>query len=80
MSIYTASFWRDAIERAIKTAAQSALLAIGGGAVNVVALDWITIGGAAGGGFVLSMLTSIASVTVTQRGTASLSRSVEPAA
>jgi len=77
-TVFTASFWRDAAERAIKSAAQAGILALGGGAVDVLTLDWATLAGAAGGGALLSMLTSIASVTVTQRGTASLSRSVEP--
>lgn len=52
------------LERAIKSAAQSALLAVGAsatGAIDLLHSDWQTILGLAGGGFVLSMLTSIAS-------------------
>lgn len=62
-SLYTAAFWRAASERAIKTAAQSAILSIGATsvAVNALAIDWAQLGGFAAGGFVLSILTSIAS-------------------
>lgn len=74
MSIYTRAFWRDASERAYKSAAQAAILAIGGGAVNVLTLDWATVAGASGGGLLLSLLTSIASAGITQRDTASLTR------
>lgn len=50
------------LERACKTAAQGAVLAIGSESVqaNALTLDWSTIGGFAAGGFVLSVLTSIA--------------------
>lgn len=62
-SIYTAAFWRAAAERAIKTAAQAAVLAVGGDslAANALTFDWAQMGGFAAGGFVLSLLTSIAS-------------------
>lgn len=77
-SIYSPVFWKDATERAVKSAAQAAILAIGGGAVDVLTLDWLTVGGAAGGGLLLSLLTSIASAGVTRRDTASLSKAVGP--
>lgn len=51
----------DAIERAAKTAAQSALLVIGADQFNVVAVDWPQVLGFAAGGAVLSLLTSVAS-------------------
>ncbi|MFV8169807.1 holin [Mycolicibacterium peregrinum] len=78
-TIYTIQFWKDAGERALKSAAQGAILALGGGATNVLALDWLTLAGAAGGGALLSLLTSIASAGVANKGTASLSSAVEPA-
>lgn len=77
-TLFSITFWRDAAERAGKTAAQSAILALGGGAANVLTLDWLTLGGAAAGGALLSLLTSVASLKVT--GTASLTRAVEPSA
>lgn len=62
-SLYTAAFWRAASERAIKTAAQSALIGLGytSLAANAWTFDWAALGGFAVGGFVLSALTSIAS-------------------
>lgn len=76
MSIYTRAFWRDASERAYKSAAQAAILALGGGAFNLLTLDWFTVGGAAGGGLLLSLLTSIASAGATGQESASLRRDV----
>lgn len=60
---FTRSFFWDALERATKTAAQSALLVVGAGAPQIDALsaDWGHVGGFALGGFVLSVLTSLAS-------------------
>ena len=40
-------------------------LAFGAGQVNVLTLDWQTLAGFAGGGFVLSVLTSLASDALT---------------
>ena len=77
-TIFSGSFWRDATERASKSAAQAALLALGGGAANVLTLDWFTLGGAAGGGALLSLLTSLASAGIANRGTASLTTAVGP--
>ena len=50
------------VERAAKTAAQSALLVIGADQLNVLTLDWANVAGFAGGGFVLSVLTSVSSL------------------
>lgn len=49
------------VERATKTAAQSALLVIGADQLNALQADWAEVGSFAAGGFVLSVLTSIAS-------------------
>ena len=60
-------FWIAASERAAKTAAQAAILAILGSAaltesaVNALGVDWLTVLGFALGGAVLSYLTSIVS-------------------
>ena len=78
-TIYSVAFWKDTSERAAKSAAQAGILALGGGAVNVLALDWATFVGATGGGALLSVLTSIASAGLVNRGTASLTKAVEPA-
>lgn len=62
---------RDALERALKTAAQSliATLALGTGLLGV---DWVASLSVAGLATVLSVLSSIASAGVGQVGTASL--------
>lgn len=60
------NFWRQALERAVKTAAQTLALALGGDAVNWVNLDAGRIAVAIIGGFVLSLATSIATAPVGQ--------------
>ena len=59
----TRDFWFASAERAVKTAAQSAILVIGADLVNFNATqaDWGSVGGFALGGAVLSLLTSVAS-------------------
>lgn len=64
MSIFTRAFWTAALERGIKTAAQAAILVIGADQFNVVTVDWPEVAGFAGGGLVLSLLTSIVSANV----------------
>lgn len=60
MTIWTKAFWQATAERAVKTAAQSALLVLGAEQVDAIAVSWQEVGGFALGGFVLSVLTSIA--------------------
>lgn len=48
------------VERAIKTAAQAALLVLGADQLNAMDASWADAGGFAAGGFVLSILTSLA--------------------
>ena len=69
MSIWTRTFWQAAAERALKSAAQGAILA-GVGAVGFDAFtaDWASIGGAALGMGLLSLLTSIGSDALTGDG------------
>jgi hypothetical protein len=57
-------FWIDTAERAAKTCAQSALLAIGADQLNALAADWQTVASFALGGAVLSVLTSLASLKI----------------
>lgn len=61
--MFTVDFWKDATERALKTAAQSVILfwAVGDGLLNAWEADWTNAGGVAVGGLVLSYLTSLAS-------------------
>jgi hypothetical protein len=57
-------FWVFALERSIKTAAQTALALVGAGALNVLTADWQQIVGVSVGAAVLSILTSVASARV----------------
>lgn len=58
----TKTFLVDALERAIKTAAQTAVVAIGAAAgFDLFTANWRSVGGAAAGGFILSVLTSLSS-------------------
>jgi|688.fasta_scaffold1571866_2 hypothetical protein len=71
---------RDIVERAVKTAAQSVLLAIAGATgADLFTLDWQTIGMAALGGALLSVLTSIVSLPFGPAGSPSVVATVEPA-
>lgn len=69
--MFSVSFWKDSGERAVKSAAQAAMLAVGGDAINVWSLDWVTVAGVGLGGGVLSLLTSLASERIGTKGTAS---------
>ncbi len=65
--MFTKKFFKKALERAVKTAAQAALLTVGVGAianepqVNAFLTDWVNVGGFALGGAIASLLTSLAS-------------------
>lgn len=61
MSIYYAAFWLAAIERAVKTAAQTAAALLVGDGVGVLTVDWLAVGSVAGVAAIASLLTSIAS-------------------
>lgn len=58
------AFWKEAFERAVKTAGQGLALVLTGDAVNVLHLDYKTVLGGLLGGFVLSIATSIASAPI----------------
>jgi hypothetical protein len=74
--MFTKEFWQDAFERAVKTAAQTAVVAIGAAAgFDLFTADWRTVGGAAAGGFVLSVLTSLGSQPFGDRSSASVASS-----
>ncbi len=60
MKILSKEFWIDyALERAIKTFAQTAIATIGGGSVGLLAIDWAGVFSVSAGAAVLSILTSI---------------------
>ena len=59
--MFTSLFWRDALERALKTAAQSALATLGVGAVDIMSTNWVGALSVGGGAAVVSVLMSLAS-------------------
>jgi Putative lactococcus lactis phage r1t holin len=70
--MWTVEFWKDAAERAVRTAAQvmaTMMIAAGTGLLDT---DWIGSLSAAGMATVLSVLTSIAGDARTKDGTAAL--------
>ena len=66
------AFWLAVVERAGKTAAQTAVALLAADGVNLLSLDWRAAGVTVGGAAVLSVLTSIGSLTVGQVGSPSL--------
>lgn len=76
MSVFTSRFWTAAVERAVKSAAQAAILVLGADQLNVLTVDWPEVAGFAAGGFVLSVLTSVASDAVTRSEGPSLANEI----
>ena len=75
--MFTLSFWKQAIERAVKTGAQAAVAAFAltdpnSVGFDVLAADWSAVGSFAAGGVILSVLTSIISANLGQPGSPSL--------
>lgn len=56
----TKQWFVDTAERAVATSAQVLLTYLGADVLNVLSVDWKTAGGVAAGGFVLSVLKSMA--------------------
>lgn len=75
--MWTSTFWLDAGERALKTAAQAllSLWLVGDVMFNLLDVSWGPALGVAAGAAVVSLLTSIVSAPVGDKGTASLVRS-----
>lgn len=71
--MFTPSFLIAALERAVKTFAQTAAALWGGGTVtNIVDLNWGDIIGLSGSAAVLSVLTSVASIPLSTGNSPSL--------
>ncbi len=67
--IWSGTFWRDALERAVKTGAQTlaALLVTG---TTILSLNWTEALAVTGTAVLASVLTSIVSSGIGERGTA----------
>lgn len=73
--LFSWTFWADALERAVKTAAQSVMVAATLSTatfINLFELDLVVVGQAALSGAVFSILTSIVSAPIGESGTASM--------
>lgn len=68
--MFTLTFWKAALERALKTAAQVLLSVyfVGDVALNAFQADWGNMLGLALGGVVFSILTSVATGVLTDGG------------
>lgn len=60
--MWTMNFWRQAAERAIKTAAQVALAFFVVGQTDLLSVDWLAVASGVGVAVIASLLTSIASL------------------
>ena len=76
-TLYSLVFWRDAAERAISTAAQSAIALLGVDGLGLLDVDWQVTASAAGLAALLSVLKSVAAST-TGDGSASLASTRTP--
>jgi hypothetical protein len=65
-------FWRQALERAVKTAAQFLLVFAGADAFSILEVDLVAAGGFALAGAAVSILTSVASAPFSAPNTPSL--------
>lgn len=72
--MFTKLFWKDALERAIKTTAQTVVALWATGATGVLDVDWVNAFSVAGLAFIMSILTSVAGVSTGDKGTAGVVR------
>ncbi len=72
--MFTILFWKDALERAVKTAAQTAVALLGTGLVGVLDVDWLQVLSVSAVAALVSLLTSIGSTPFADPGTAGLLR------
>lgn len=62
--MFTTVFWRQTVERAVKTAAQTFLALAGAAQLDVLTADWTALGSVTVGAAVLSVASSLASSKV----------------
>lgn len=83
MSIWSRLFWRSALERAIRTAAQAGLLSMAqdtvqGLRLDVLVYDWKQLAALMAGGFVLGILFSVAGNAYSRTGPSFTRSEVNP--
>lgn len=76
--LYTAAFWKDAVERIISSVLLTALAVLGGDAMDVFTADWKAVGVAAGNVAVLTLIKTILAAGVGERGTAGVTSATVP--
>jgi len=69
--VYTLTFWKDAAERAIRTAAQALLALWATDVSGVLAVDWVQAGSVAALASLMSLLMSIAAAGTGSQDSAS---------
>lgn len=64
--MWTVTFWKQAVERALKTGAQAilALWAVGEGLFNIIDVNWGQTFGVTAGALVISLLMSVLSAGI----------------
>lgn len=72
--MFTIKFWKDAAERAIRTAAQALLALWATDVTGVLAVDWVQAGSVAALASLTSILMSIIATGVGDRDTATFSK------
>jgi hypothetical protein len=70
--MFSRHFWAEAAERAAKTAAQAMILVVGADQLDALNADWESIVGFGLGGAFLSLCTSLVSLPLGPKGSASL--------
>jgi hypothetical protein len=72
--MWSRQWWKESTERAVKSAAQAVVLswALGDQLLNALSIDWQAAAGFAGGGALLSYLTSLASTAFGSSSSASV--------
>lgn len=75
--IFSLQYWKNTAELVIRGAAIAAVTAMGGSVIDAWHLDWKTVGGMAASGAILSLLTSLSSATVGEKGSPLVTRIAE---
>lgn len=70
--MFTARFWKGALERAIKTFAQAEIALMSGDGLGLLDVDWGTAASVGGLAALLSLLTSVVSLGVGPENSASM--------
>jgi len=70
--MFSVLFWKQALERAVKSAAQALVLVLGASQFDWLHAGWGAVAVGAGSAFVLSVITSIVSAPFGDAGTPSL--------